>query len=467
MQRGVEVDAKRDLEEYLRRLVKRFREEVERLPAEVKEAIPRTLSDLSSPCQVMVLWAKEPEFQIIVITRLKELEDEKIEIHGPIENSKLLDYIESQVLNLEFVKLIGREKVEDFLAGALRSIRNYYDPLKGPSEPLVRMKSRVSLEGAYVVGWLVTGSLLRVDVERLVDDCIKEITSTAMPSSTTPPPEEKIILEGFGTYMRPFVCVGEVPRPRTFKEKVMGLSPWKFSERAVTDTYKGFPVIILRDGYIAIGLKDKSKAVELLNEIMATLLLLGIPAYTIREADLGEAIFKEKSAWWSTPISIEAQRQAPHIVVEEEKLRRAIRLAELITTNERMKTLISLFHEAYTYFVNTEYKQALIMSWVILEDFYIEELLSWALSKMTHDEKRLSKIKDWSADQKIEALSISHAISNEEYLLLREIKKARNDVVHEGRIPRKELVESCLRLASNIVLRNLGTYIGGLLPKLF
>jgi hypothetical protein len=55
-------------------------------------------------------------------------------------------------------------------------------------------------------------------------------------------------------------------------------------------------------------------------------------------------------------------------------MRKTIKLAELLTSDDRIKTLLLLFIKAYTYFQNTEYKQSLIMRWVILEEFYIKDL---------------------------------------------------------------------------------------------
>ncbi|MCR6693003.1 MAG: hypothetical protein MRT15_11470 [archaeon YNP-LCB-003-016] len=448
-------------------LIMHFRERMKSLPIEVQTVASKTFNDLSFPCQMMVIWAKEPEFQIIVIAHLKEMEDKTIEIYGPIENSNLFDYIEKQVLNSNFVKLIGRDEVKNSLAHIFTWLLRNYNPLS-PLRPGIFVKTRIRFDEPYSVGWLVVGNLLRCDIKELIDNCIKEIISTARPSFPASPPEEKVILEGFGAYVRPPIWIGEVPKPKSFREKVLGLPLWEYSsQRVVMDVYKGFPVIVLRNGYIAIGIKEKSKALEFLNEMMATLLLLGIQTHVIREVDLGEATFKEKSAQWSAPISPETWPYVSQFVINEVKVRNAIKLAELITTNERMKSLISLLHEAYTYFMNTEYKQALIMSWVILEDFYIEDLLSSTISKITSDKKRLEKIENWNIDQKIEVLNISHVISNEEYDLLMEIKKARNDVVHEGKAPGKEIVEKCLNLASRVVQKYIGTYFGELLPKLF
>lgn len=476
---SIRTSIEEKLRSYLIDLITHFREKMKNLSVEEQNAAQRTFEDLSPPCQIMVIWAKEPEFQIVILAHLKELEDKSIEIHGPIENSNLLDYIESEVLNSHFVKLIGKERVEGFLASFLRHMPNFYDPLRGLPKPHIIGRARLGLDEPYVVGWLIIGNLLNFNVEEVANDCIKSIVSTAKPTSSVPAVEEKVILEGFGTYLYPPVWIGEIPKPKSFKEKIMGRPLWiHSSERVITEKYKQYPLIMTRDGYISIGTKEKPKALELLNEIMSTLLLLGVPIHVIRELDLGEALFKERgeSKTWS-PISLRAwlykrtlYAYSPltmgEITVEEEKMKKAIRLSEVITSDEKIKTLASLFLEAHTYFMNTEYKQAFVIGWVILEDFYIKDLWLSQVSKITSDKDRLSKIGSWSVDQKLEALNISHVIPNEEFSLLMEIKDSRNEVVHEGKTPKKETVEKCLELISKVVRKYIGEHIGTMLPKL-
>jgi hypothetical protein len=426
----------------------------------------------------MVIWAKEPEFQIVIFARLKELEDCSVEIYGPIENSNLLSYMQGEVLNSDFTKLVGKEKIEDFLAYQLRFIRGYYDPLREVRKPSIVSRSRIGFDEPYVVGWLVIGNLLNFNVKEIVSDCIKEIVSAAKPPPS-PQLEDKVVLEGFGAYIYPPVWIGEVPQPKSFEEKITGRPLWTYaSERVMTTMYRQYPLIVTRDGYLAIGIKEKPKALEFLNEIMSTLLLLGIPTYVIREVDLGEATFGESgsSATWS-PISprswLFGQRFSTYptlptkeIVVGKEKINKAIKWSEIITANERIKTLISLFHEAYTYFMATEYKQALVMSWVILEDFYIRDVWASEISKRISDKNRVAKLGRWHPYLKLETLNISLKIPDEEYALLMEIKKARNDIVHAGKTPEKEIVEKCLKLVSDIVRQYVGEYLAAKLPEL-
>ncbi|MEM1599790.1 MAG: hypothetical protein QXW51_03100, partial [Sulfolobaceae archaeon] len=245
---------------------------------------------------------------------------------------------------------------------------------------------------------------------------------------------------------------------------------WRYSlKNVITDNYKKRPIVITRDGYIAIGEKDKTKAQELINEIMSVMLLRGFDVHAVREIDLGRATFTERGAVeisWNplrTP-PFYAERffpTAPTInrTADEEKIKNTLRLAELLTTDDRIKTLLSLYLETHTYFENMEFKQALMMGWIILEEYYIKDLWSSRISKATTDKKRLSKLGSWNIDHQIEALNLSGELSKEEYNLLMEIKEARNKVVHEGKSPPKEIVEKCKELAFKAVKKAVKKYV--------
>ena len=463
---------KENLHEWIAGLISHFREEMEKLTPEEQIAASRTLDDLSKPCQFMVIWAEEPEFQIVLITHLTKLEDKHIEIYGAIENSKLIEYIENEVLKSSMIELLGKERIENFLIEELRGIQGLYNPLQGVPKPHVKVRKQISRD-IYSVGWLVTGNLSNLDLKKMVEETIREIKSAANPSPPKPQPRVAPILEGFGTYIYPPLWIGEIPKPKSFREKISGRPLWSYSlERAITDTYKNRPIVITRDGYIAIGEKDKLKAQELINEIMSTMLLRGLVAQVVREIDLGQATFAESGATlgWNLPNSRTTPFYAGEFfprsltinrtATDEEKIRKTIRLAELLTTDDRIKTLLSLYLEAFTYFANTEFKQTLIIGWIILEDFYIKDLWASKISKFAFDNNRLSKLGSWNIDQRLETLNLSGELSNDEYDLLMKIKDSRNNVVHEGKFPPKEIVEKCIDLAFKVVQRYVGGHLG-------
>ena len=249
---------------------------------------------------------------------------------------------------------------------------------------------------------------------------------------------------------------------------------WRYTgERVITTTYKGVPLIVTRDGYIAIGVEDKAKALAFLNEITAVLLITRkIPVFMIRELDLGEAEIAErgfKKSWY--PLSIRSKlfnmlekRYDPELLVKErrtikeEDVDKTIRWAELLTTDERLKTLLLLTLETLTHGANDEYKQALILGWVILEEFYVNELWrTHVLSKVGNDRKR--KLRRWTVDSKLEALNIAGAVSNDMYANLRKLKSERNDIVHRGKEPSSDSVNLCLELIQRVVTDYMSKYL--------
>jgi hypothetical protein len=472
---------KEKLKNWLIELVSSFREEFKKLSPREREVVFSSLSDLSEPCQFLVIWAKDPEFQIVLVVRSNNLEDKLIEIYGPIENNKLIEFIENEVFKSRIVEIIGKEKVEISLVTALRNIRSYFDPLMGASKSLFggrwRIYTNIPFDTPYSVCWIVKGNLQDFNIKGLVANFIEEIKSAAKPSPPSPPSppkEEKIILKGFGTYVYPPIWIGKNLQTISFKEKVMGGSFLANLEKdRIIETYKNRPLVIRKDGYIAIGETNKGEAQELLNEIMSVLLIRGVPTNVIREGDLGETTITETGGSYSwNPLSSRVllyEQQYIYdynsyllgrILLSEENMRKAIKLAELLTSDDRIKTLLLLFLEAYTYFQNTEYKQSLIIAWVILEEFYIEDLWLQHISKITSDGKRLGKLKGWTVDQRLEALHISNVLTDEEYSLLMKIKEARNEVVHEGKMSQKDIVEKCLNFVFRVIQRYIGNYVG-------
>ena len=461
---------KMGVEEYLATLMDKFRERLMELSDEERSATSRGLCDFTTPCQSLVIWARDPEFQIVLFSHLQSFEDKLVKVYGPIENNKLVSEIEKKILNDNLVKAIGREHVENALIYVLRSIRNHFAPLSTwPKRGSISLKHRIS-NSAFL--WVVVGNIVNVDMNEVLSRCIQDIKSISKPKQPARI-QERVLLKGYGTYIYPPVWIGEIPKP-SFSERLRGPFLWRYSnERVITTTFKDAPLIVTRDGYIAIGVEDKRKALTYLNEIMATLLVIRrIPVFIIRELDLGETEITEHGftkSWY--PLSIRSklyspleERYSPEVlakerrIIKEEDVAKIIRWSELITTDERLKTLLLLTLETFTHVFNSEYKQALILGWVVLEEFYINEL--WkehVLNKV--DKNRKGKLRRWTADSKIEALSIAGIMPSNVYENLRKLKNERNNVVHRGREPSSVSVKLCLELIHKVVKSYISRYL--------
>jgi len=460
--------SKKKLQEMIVGLISLFREELEKLTQEEQMAASRTLDDLSKPCQFMVIWMKDPEFQIALITHLTQLEDKHIEVYGPLENLKLPDYIEDKVLKSPMIEFLGRERVEEFLIFELGNVNLLFDPLHGIPQPTIYRKSRLSSD-PYGAFWFIKGNLITLDTQKLVEEAIKGIKSAAQQQPSQSPPPSKPILEGFGTYIKPPIWIGEIPRPKSFKEKMeslplsirlgSGIIPIStlmyLGERVITDNYKNRPLIVTRSGYISIGERDRTKALELINEIMSTMHLHNIKCQVVREIELGNVTFTESGALFDiNPFILTTQRNE----VSEEQIKKSVKLAERLTEDHKTKTLLLFFLEAFSHFSNTEFKQALTAGWLVCE-IYIKD--SWATYTSKLPPKRRKKLEGWDVDKKMEVLNLRGMLQDDDYNLLEEIKLARNKLSHEGEPPPRDIVEKCVNLSFEIVKKYAKKRLGG------
>jgi hypothetical protein len=459
-----------DLKEWLVELISLYREELNNLPS--KDIKYSTLEDLSEPSQLLVIWASDPEFQIVFITKSLKLNDKLIEIYGPFENRNLLDTLEEKISNSKIVEIIGRDKFEDSLIHALRTIQSLYDPLQGPLKPGIYNKFLVNKD-PYAVCWVVMGSLLNLDKKEV----IKSFLTTIVPDNRiifqTPPEKETLLFQGLGSYIYPPVWVGEPPKPKSLREKMFSTLFHYYSGRdiVVSETYKNTHVIVTKDGYIAVEVDNKSLAQEYINEILAVLLLRGVLVTAVREVELGriEITNKNELRIWNPmelrTIACELSVRDPSLIlrveVPQEDIKKSIKLAELLTSDERIKTLLLLYLEAYTYLWNSEYKQSLLASWIIIEDFYIRDLWEYLISKIANNERqRVDKLKRWSMDERLEVLNIAGVLDNEKYSFLMRVKDIRNRIVHEGKSPEGKIVVDCMKFVTQIVREYVGRYMG-------
>ncbi len=139
-----------DIKEYLVMLIDKFRERLMELSDEERSAVSKEFCDFSVPCQSLVIWAKDPEFQIAVFSHIQSFEDKLVRVYGPIENNKLIDEIEERILNDELVEAIGRKHVEAALIPALQVVRNRFDPLVSlPERTFIPFETRISDSAFY------------------------------------------------------------------------------------------------------------------------------------------------------------------------------------------------------------------------------------------------------------------------------------------------------------------------------
>jgi hypothetical protein len=133
----------------------------------------------------------------------------------------------------------------------------------------------------------------------------------------------------------------------------------------------------------------------------------------------------------------------------EEWLRKTERVTQSGTVSETLRFLL----EAYTHFHNSDYLEAFVLSWLIVEkDVYSR----WDryLGDKSIQGSRKGKLENpgvWTADVVIEELSLSGEISSNDYNKLMSMKTVRNNIIHKGERVSKEQADELLELALEIV----------------
>jgi hypothetical protein len=451
-----------------------FREQSEKLSQDEKSKISN-LDDFFAPCQVLVLWFPDGNVQYLICAHDDGRKDMEMEIEGPIPLYEAVDKMESILKDPKWNRNLS-EKEKEHIYGAttfseileghflnmIQEIRNVSFQ-KPPKTSLVGSKFMLTMRSFR---WTIRGNIAQMDEMKMVNEILEQAKKESARAKTEAPtaPQAKPIIKGWSTFFYPRIWVGKLPR-KTFKEKVFG--SFIFPEKALDLEYKGKVVIINQDGLIAIGEESVQKAARMLNEIMATFLLLGIEANAVRELEVGDATIDPSSKTltsWSTradtprtqflfPFSAEPPPWQPVLEIEKERLIKVIQQAELITKDPDISDFLIFFLEANTHLKNSEYAQSFIMSWVITERHVF-----WLWDKFLKEEgiprKRRDKLMNpayWTIDYILEGLNLGRQLSQKDYEELMSLKNKRNDIIHGGEAVNLEEATKCLDLARNIV----------------
>lgn len=484
----VEVErAQQSMREWLAELFSAFRQQHASL-SQVEQSKVSNLDDLSPPCQVEVLWISKPEwnldYQILIFTHFSDVADQDITIHGPVHPLEALGAMENIISQSKWQRVIEPKTSVYFVATgdrryaailevpfahALQSIEGHtvralYSREEKPIQ--IGEKSVISRDSFY---WLVPGDIRNLDVDKIVGEISKDAKVSAA-TKPQPPKSKPARINGFVTYFYPPIWIGELPA-RTLRERLTGAKPtsFMFPQKALDAEYKNAKVVVNQGGLIAIGIEDREKALDALNEIMAATLLSGVHSFAVRESELGKAEIDPQNltiASHDMPlISMRTKLEQQHVglfpdlipferrVLSPDDIRKVLRLAEELTVDPASSTVLLMLLEGYTHLQNAEYTQSFLMTWVVIEK-WLDTLWENLMKEKGITGKRKQKLVEsmlWTADTILETLNLVGKLSNDAYKQVAELKKRRNTILHSGVRATKEESEACINLASRLL----------------
>lgn len=435
------------------------------------------------PCQIEVIWLKEPEFQTIIHSRFRDRPDEEIIINGPYDGDEYIESVDSLLKQPRWTMPLPKEGPfiysEDVLiadvlgrvvAGQMRTIENsVFQKVQRPME-----------FGGQIASWesfahLYAGNIADTSSEDIVSSIVKRVKSEEEKSRTQPtqpaepqetPPQDKR-LKAHTTFFCPPFIIGPIPKPQGFKEILSDVHLRRYEERVVTSRIGGFQVSVHKDWQIIVTADKKDHATRILNAIFAVSALRGTPSFAVREFEIGEAklepddltiressipmgsartlLFEER--WPFRQPSIFSYRRKE---VSEKQIFDFIETAERILKHRDKTEQLHLWLETYTHFRNSEFPESFVVGWIIVERFLSRIWEDFLRDKGVYGEResKLTSPGQWSIDYVIETLNLSGTVTDDQYKLFMDLKGKRNSFVHRGRSIRREDAENCLELAT-------------------
>ncbi|MFH1140839.1 MAG: hypothetical protein V1724_04035 [Chloroflexota bacterium] len=263
--------------------------------------------------------------------------------------------------------------------------------------------------------------------------------------------------EGWGAFFFQPIFVGS-PLDKAAVGKLEGQR--QTLAKALDTEYKGHKVIVTRKGLIVIGEEDMARAAELLNEIMATLLVRSIPVCAVREGELVKATIAltnmeiESFGLYDTvrhrtPVERgdKATRFYPPKNIES-----MIRRAEVLTGDSNIRMDLLLLLEAYTQHQDSAYMQSFLFSWLAVER-WLESSWQAYLQEQGISASRQGALTDptWTTDRILEVLNLCGRIDSTTYNKMIRFLHKRNEVLYTGAGVAGAESEACFYLIFSLV----------------
>jgi hypothetical protein len=464
---------------WLDTLITQFREAYEKFSEPEKQHIPNN-NDYRPPCQLEVFWLKDPEYQLLVLTHSAKRPDRQIIINGPYQAFEFRDKVEKKLDEQRWKEspspqdpmgyvgeLTYAEMFSSIVANFIKEVKN----------SIFTTKHHQKRMGGMILGysaWVSTfrGNMSELDTEQMIKEIVKQVKGRGQeamekPKKAKPAP---LRLKGFGTYFFPPIWVGSISKP-TIRDRLHGQHRQQILKKALDYSSGDLTFVVNNDGFIVLHCDTKETALRILNTIMGTSLLLGIPTLTVRSQELANIEIEPNTLTitsrgitltslrtylidptFSRPFHFDERRVVSQQKIQE-ILRRSVKILKDPTKIEKLSFLL----EANTHFINSEYSQAFIMSWIIVEK-YLFSLWETYLKQKQISNKRKTKLVNptfWTTDTVLETLNLNGDLGLNEYRLLMNLKKKRNNFIHKGTLITKQATEQCLALSTKIVKRNL------------
>lgn len=457
-----------------------FREEWKKLSADERKGMNNT-NNFLDPCQVEIFWVTDPDYQLIVQSNFNDMPDKDIIVNGPYKLHEFHSNVVTVLTNERWSRSLAQKSMQghrqiNTLGEAMATmvysfvevIRNdfFQIPLSSNS-----MRMGMMIENTWAC--VYKGNMGNLNHTKNINDLIQEIIRDAKAKQ-----EQKMVPQqhkqfndekyaGFGIHFFPPIMLGKERKP-TIEELVRNMpSPWT-DNKAFDMKIGRHQIIVNDDGFIFVESKNKERALQILNLVMACGSFYGFSLHAVRENELVMANYDEHdlrltNRQWDSETrrayllenrySAKNTNLTRRVRIEPDTIREILSNTEKLLKHEKLAADLRLFNEGLTHFANSEFAQSFIMGWSVVERHYSSHW-SALLSTKNIDHDRLSKLinpNQWTIDYVLESLSLQNEIDENSYDLLMDLKSKRNKFYHNGKQIMRDDAERCLKYAMNLL----------------
>ncbi len=254
------------------------------------------------------------------------------------------------------------------------------------------------------------------------------------PSTTCSQP---LTTKGWGAFFFPPIFVGTHLERQTLHSINGG---GRAFVKALDTQYKGCLTIVSREGLVAVAEPRKGTAIELLSEIMATLLFRSVSAYGVRERDLVQCSIHlgkreiEGGVWicsTGNKVLLEAGFEGWYPkFYHPDNIKGFIKRAELMTQDAATRMDLMLLLEAFTLHQESAFTASLLLSWLGVERWLVT---TWRrlLEKQGAGNGMAGALSDagWPVGWVIEMLRLCGRIDSQTYDRVKKLYHRHNEII--------------------------------------
>ena len=251
-------------------------------------------------------------------------------------------------------------------------------------------------------------------------------------------------------------------------------SSHRLDDEVANTTIDDNRIIVNEAGFIFIGTENEEDALKILNLIMAHGAFYEFPLHPIRKHELIKVSHDEQNSGtimeWAPCMkhpylannycNSTHDSDAPEISINADTLKEILSNTEKLLKHENLTCDLLFINDGYSHLIESDFRPSFILGWNVIETHYCN---LWRTSqshknigKPSSNKKKPDRCQIFKI---LENLMCQGKIDEDSFTTLTELRKKRNDYIHERKQVTEDDAEQCLKCALNLIMKKLCQYV--------